>query len=212
MPRQAALFDFDGTMIKGDSIAQFVRFFWKNHRIPVFKLALILMMTLLWRLRLVRVEKVKSQVLSPLCALGEAQGEDLCLRFMKEILFPQIFPDAVRQITQHADSGHVILLVSASPLCYLRYLAELLPVTAVLGTDTDSRFRVEKNLIGEEKPRRIREWLQSNGMDIDWQASYAYGDSANDLPMLRMAGHPTLVNPKPEAILAESSWPRVDWR
>ena len=36
------------------------------------------------------------------------------------------------------------------------------------------------------------------GIEADWEASSAYGDSANDPPMLGMVGKPHLVNPKPK--------------
>ena len=44
--------------------------------------------------------------------------------------------------------------------------------------------------------------------DIDLAASYAYSDSASDLPMLRAVGHPVAVNPDPElaAVAAEQGW------
>lgn len=211
MPRQLALFDFDGTMIHGDSISNFVRFCWDNHYIPAKKLLSILMMTLIWKLGLVKVEKVKSLALSPLRSLREKDREDLCFRFVKEQLVPRIYPDAIKQMKQHDRNGHVVLIVSASPLCYLKHLAAFLPLTAILGTSTDEHFCVERNLIGEEKPRQIKEWLAANQIQVDWHNSYAYGDSENDLPMLRLVGHPLLVNPKRKALFSGDQFPRDNW-
>ena len=43
---------------------------------------------------------------------------------------------------------------------------------------------------------------------IDLDASYAYSDSESDLPMLRVVGHPVVVNPDPHLrrIAAEEGW------
>lgn len=54
---------------------------------------------------------------------------------------------------------------------------------------------IRHNLAREEKVHRIHQWLSQKDIDIDWPGSSAYGDSVNDLPMLRMVGQPFLVNP-----------------
>jgi hypothetical protein len=43
-------------------------------------------------------------------------------------------------------------------------------------------------------------------------ASYAYSDSESDLPMLRVVGHPVVVNPDPDLrrIAAEEGWEVLD--
>jgi hypothetical protein len=61
-------------------------------------------------------------------------------------------------------------------------------------------------LYGEAKATAIRQLAQERGYDLD--ASYAYSDSASDLPMLRAVGHPVVVSPdQPLATLArENGW------
>ena len=87
-----------------------------------------------------------------------------------------------------------------------------MPVAGILGTVTDDAFHVQINVVREEKPRQIRAWLEANGMEADWAASFAYGDSANDLPMLRLAGHPVLVNPKRKAARLGAGIPVERWK
>jgi phosphoserine phosphatase len=49
----------------------------------------------------------------------------------------------------------------------------------------------------------MRELAEARGLDLD--ASWAYSDSASDLPMLRAVGHPVAVNPDRElALVAEA--------
>ena len=62
-----------------------------------------------------------------------------------------------------------------------------------------------------EKVTRIRAYAEAHGIDLS--ASYAYGDSIADVPMLRSVGHPRVVNPdRPLATAArEMGWPVYHW-
>jgi hypothetical protein len=51
-------------------------------------------------------------------------------------------------------------------------------------------------MYGEGKVEAIRSFAEEH--DIDLEESYAYSDSASDLPMLRAVGHPVVVNPDDE--------------
>src|SRR5207302_4743127 len=53
-------------------------------------------------------------------------------------------------------------------------------------------------IYGEGKARAIEELAEREGIDLS--ASYAYSDSASDLPMLRLVGHPVVVNPDRELL------------
>ena len=193
--RPVALFDFDGTMISGDSISGFVRFCWEKGHTPLVRLLSILLNTLLWKTGFVTVERVKSLALSPLKEMGPDAAEALCSQFALERLLPLIYPAALARMRRHREEGHAVLLVSASPLCYLKYLKDALPVDGLIGTPTDDDYRVRVNVVREEKKRQVLQWLETQGIEPDWARSSSYGDSANDLPMLLMTGNPRLVNP-----------------
>ena len=59
---------------------------------------------------------------------------------------------------------------------------------------------------GEEKARAIEQLAEREGIDLE--QSYAYSDSASDLPMLRIVGHPVAVNPDSDLAKAarEERW------
>jgi phosphoserine phosphatase len=48
---------------------------------------------------------------------------------------------------------------------------------------------------GPAKPQRLRAYLTAQGLAVDWQASYAYGDGGTDIPLLEQVGHPQVVYP-----------------
>ena len=58
----------------------------------------------------------------------------------------------------------------------------------------------------------MRALAQREGLDLD--RCSAYSDSANDLPMLSLVGHPYAVNPDPELLeyAQEHGWPVLDFR
>jgi phosphoserine phosphatase len=49
---------------------------------------------------------------------------------------------------------------------------------------------------GDGKPVRMRQLAAEEGLSLE--DSYAYSDSASDIPMLRAVGHPVAVNPDAE--------------
>lgn len=208
---RVVLFDFDGTMIKGDSIAVFVRFCFVQGVLSFSGLLSVLIMTLLWKMGFVAVEKVKSLALSPLRRMDEASAQAFCKRFIDERLVPCIFPEALAQIRRHAKAGHIILLVSASPLCYLQYISNTLPFDGIIGTRTDGNFQVIKNVVREEKKRQILLFTEQHQIAPDWKRSFSYGDSANDLVMLHMTGYRFLINPKRNARRQGQGIPVKHW-
>jgi phosphoserine phosphatase len=53
-------------------------------------------------------------------------------------------------------------------------------------------------IYGPDKARAIERLARERGFDL--ADSYAYTDSASDLPMLRLVGHPVAVNPDRELL------------
>ena len=209
--RRLAIFDFDKTMVRGDSISDFVRFMWEKKLITFPRLLAILGSTLLWLLRLFPVEKTKSQALSPLRALDDQQIASLGQEFVEKQLVPRIFPAALKKMQEHHLNGNIVLLVSASPACYLSHIKEFLPLDAVLATTTDKQHRVLTNVRGDEKPRQVKQWLEEQHITPDWPASCAYGDSKSDLPVLTLTGNPFWVNPSKAALKAAPHLPQLLW-
>lgn len=75
-------------------------------------------------------------------------------------------------------------------------------VDAVLSTRCevggDGRYtgQVGENCKGEEKVRRIKQYLKENGFVLDMKCSSAYGDSPSDADMMALVNRAVLVNPK----------------
>jgi hypothetical protein len=105
-----------------------------------------------------------------------------------------------------------VFIVSASPEEIVAPLARYLGVDAHLATrseiDDDGRYsgRMAFYCFGPEKAVAMRAVAEAE--DIDLSASYAYSDSATDLPMLECVGHPVVVNPDRDLLRAakDNGW------
>jgi phosphoserine phosphatase len=68
------------------------------------------------------------------------------------------------------------------------------------------------SMIGEEKAKAIRRI--ASDLSLDLQQSYAYGDSAADLPMLNTVAHPVAVNPdaRVRRVAQDRGWTIEEWK
>jgi HAD superfamily hydrolase (TIGR01490 family) len=220
MSTTAAFFDLDKTVIDRASMVAFGG--------PLYKEGLISRWLLLRALygQLVylylgadeaRLARMKDSVL----ALTKGWEQDRVRRIVEETLTdvvePIVYDEALELIAHHKRSGHKVFIVSASPEEIVAPLARYLGVDAHLATrseiDDDGRYsgRMAFYCYGPEKAVAMRQVAADE--DIDLAASYAYSDSATDLPMLEAVGHPVAVNPDRELLRAakEHDWEVLDF-
>lgn len=207
-----AIFDFDGTMIRGDSIVAFVRYAIRRGKLC--PLAALPQAWNAWRglNGLISPEEGKSRALSFLGRMDQAEQAEFCRAFCREKLLPRIYPKALARLKEHAAAGEPVLLVSASPDIYMRYLPECLPIDAVMASPTDHKGRVLSNMRGQRKRDRVQAWADEQDFQVDWPNSWAYGDSAHDLPVMQLTGHPVSVNARKAMITEGAHLPQEDWR
>lgn len=109
--------------------------------------------------------------------------------------------DTLASLHAHLDDGDHVVLVSASFETYLRPLAELLGVEAVLSTRLEVVDGVATgklwgaNCRGPEKVRRLHDWLRDHHGGRSNTHVVAYGDSAGDRELLADADDAHWVTP-----------------
>ena len=98
------------------------------------------------------------------------------------------------RLTEHQQAGHCCVMVSASPDIYLKRVAQQMGFNALLCTEMaveGGRLTGQMqtpNCHGEQKVERLRAWMAERfGEPTDAVIQYAYGDTAGDKPMLRLA-------------------------
>jgi HAD superfamily hydrolase (TIGR01490 family) len=120
----------------------------------------------------------------------------------------------IRRLQSHQEQGHLVLIASGTFTPSLRLLAKRLDVHHILGTGvelTHGRYTgrvILPILKGADKASQILAYLAEHGLEIDWPASYAYGDSYSDSAMLGLVGHPVAVHPdeRLRSLAAERRW------
>lgn len=191
-----ALFDFDGTMIRGDSIVPFLSHARKRGAVGMMGYLKGCFCGGLFVLHLMDGGKAKKKALSFYQHLDDECQKSLDQSFAEQYLLPKVYKKAKDTVSEHKKNGLHTILVSASTENYMQYVYERLGFSALICTKMDEKGRVMKNCHGAEKVIRIEEYLQSQGIHPDFSVSFAYGDSRGDLPMLKLCGHPVKVNPK----------------
>jgi HAD superfamily hydrolase (TIGR01490 family) len=129
-------------------------------------------------------------------------------------ILPRIYPQMMDEVHLHQDAGRPAFIVSAASNPLVELLAEVLGFEGGIGT----RYEVAADgtltgdiegpfIYGEGKVEAMQRFAEEHEIDI--AQSWAYSDSASDLPMLRAVGNPVAVNPDQE--LAEVA-AREGWR
>lgn len=124
---------------------------------------------------------------------------------------------ALRRVREHRAAGHRTVLVTGAIRALTRPLAPLFDDVAAarLEVTADGRCTgrlAEQPLVGEARAAWLRVYAREH--DVDLSASYAYADSASDLPLLRAVGRPVAVNPDTTTLRVArvGRWPVQEWR
>ncbi len=191
-PRRVAAFDFDGTLIPGDSVLRFVLKVSGPRRFAngVVRSAIVALRTRGDR------DAAKAALLSGAMAGLEATAVTVAGADYADHLLGRLRSDGTARIRWHQTRGHEVVLVSASLTAYLAPLARRLGIDAVLATrlevDTTSGRLTGRlsgpNVRGPEKVVRLQQWL--DGADTEL---WAYGDSSGDNELLARADHGTRI-------------------
>jgi phosphatidylglycerophosphatase C len=195
-----AAFDFDGTLTNGGSV-----FPWlvavRGYR-PVLRAMAVLAPQLL-RAALsggTAADIVKEKLFTRLLGgLPVEQIDEASERFAQHHLARHLRDDARRRLEWHRRQGHYLVIVSASPECYVRPAGAQLGVDAVVAT----RLAVGggglltggyegPNCRGAEKYARLVGQLRTAGIMGAGEKQpelWAYGNSRGDLRLLTAADH-----------------------
>jgi HAD superfamily hydrolase (TIGR01490 family) len=218
----AAFFDVDNTLMRGASIYHFARGLAARKMFGPRDMAAMVWGQLSFRLRgAENADHIDAARQAALAFVAGHRVEDI-VRLGEEIyddtMADRIWAGARRLVQDHLEAGQRVWLVTATPVELANILARRLGLTGALGTVAESVDGVYTGrlvgglLHGEAKAAAIRALAEREGLDLS--RSSAYSDSANDLPMLTLVGHPVAVNPDPElrAEARERGWPVHDFR
>ncbi len=214
-PRGAAFFDLDRTLMSGSSGAQFGRAAFRSGMVTRGQM-------MRWAIDHVRyrlhgatdrdTEELVEEIRELLAGVPERSLKRMVPDLLAGIL-PRIYPQMLEEVRAHQDAGRPAFIVSAASHGVVELLANVLDMEGGIGSTyevaPDGTYTGE--LVGglnygELKIGPMRRFAVEHDIDLD--ASWAYSDSASDLPMLELVGNPVAVNPDAElaAIARERGW------
>lgn len=219
----AAFFDFDGTL--ADTDIKDCYFYFVNQTAPFSE-----RLRRWWNfyikdgpklLQLERSQKRKAMnelLYSHYAGLPAEQTKALASKCYVSLIFLNSFPEGFEKVVEHLKRGEEPVIVTGSLDFIIKPIAEELGINHTICAaleEQDGYFtgRLIGEPIGEEvKAEKIRQFAAEHSIDL--AASYAYGDSRADLPMLEAVGNPRVVNPgkKLKKITQERRWPVYQWK
>lgn len=218
----AAFFDVDNTIVRGASIFHlarglYARRFFGNRDIARFALMQV-KFVLGGSEDLHDMDSARTTALSFIDGHSVAELRAVGEEIFDELIVKRIWP-GTRALTQmHIYAGQQVWLVTATPVELADTIARRLGLTGALGTVAEIRDgRYTGRLVGEPlhglaKARAVAALAAREGLDLE--RCSAYSDSANDIPLLSLVGHPCAVNPdaKLRAHAKAHGWRIRDYR
>ena len=216
--KRLALFDLDHTLLPLDSDYQWAVFMAKSGRAGDPAEALRRNEELMDRYN--AGELTSEQAAEFMLGLLAAHPPHLLAawheEFMQKVIRPAMTQRAIELVQQHLAAGDLCAVVTATNSFVTAPIARAFGVPTLIATDPEYiAGRYTGKILGtpsfkQGKVVRVNHWLalQHQRLD-DFDASYFYSDSINDLPLLEVVTHPVVTNPS-ESLLAvaqQRDWP-----
>jgi len=221
-PRAAAFFDVDNTVMQGASIFHLARglyardfftardigrFAWQQTKFRV-----------VGREDMGNVHEARETALTFAAGHTVAELTTIGEEVFDEVMAAKVWPGTRALAQMHLDAGQRVWLVTATPVEVATVIATRLGLTGALGTVAETEDGVYTGrlvgdiLHGEAKAEAVTALARREGLDLG--ACSAYSDSANDIPMLSLVGHPCAINPdaRLRAHAREHGWRVRDYR
>ena len=221
-PTAAAFFDVDNTLMRGASIYHFARGLAARNLFTALDLLKMTWVQVAYRLRgkedSRHIDAVRQSALAFVADHKVADIIELGEQIYDETMARRIWQGTRDLALRHLAAGERVWLVTATPVELANILSSRLGLTGALGTVAETAEGVYTGrlvgglLHGEAKAAAVRALAAREGLDL--ARCSAYSDSANDLPMLQLVGHPHVVNPD-SSLLAEArqrGWPVHEFR
>ncbi|ACU69009.1 HAD-superfamily subfamily IB hydrolase, TIGR01490 [Catenulispora acidiphila DSM 44928] len=200
--RPAAFFDLDKTIIAKSSTLAFGRSFYNGgliNRRTVLRTAYAQFVYLAGGADHDQMERMRQFLSAMATGWDVEQVKEIVAETLHDLIDPLIYSEAAALIAEHKAAGRDVVIVSTSGSEVVEPIAEMLGADLAIGTrmavGEDGKYsgEIEFYAYAENKAKAIVELAAERGYDLT--RSFAYSDSATDVPMLESVGHPYAVNP-----------------
>ena len=194
---KTAIFDIDGTLLRGSSERMFWRFLFRRRRQGPRQI----LSYLLFMVRYVPIGGVHTVKKNKayLCGLDVADVEALAREFVQTELLAELHAPSVERLKRHLARGDRVILMSGTLQPIARALADHLGVAhawATLAHERDGRYTaVAPEAHPFDTGKLVLARQIAAAYEFDLAQAVAYGDSRHDLPLLHAVGEPVAVRP-----------------
>ncbi|MBW3602272.1 MAG: HAD-IB family hydrolase [Actinobacteria bacterium] len=219
MTNSAAFFDLDRTLMSGSSTYYFGKAAYREGILPLPRLVADALGSVTFKLFGASdetSEALRDRILDSVTGEAEETLRRLAPVVVGELL-ARIRPEAQALLDMHEEAGRDAYIISASPVEIVSELARALGIAGGLGTVSEIVDGCYTGRLagpfcyGEGKAQVVRELVAERGYDP--ARCYAYADSASDVPILQLVGHPVAVNPDRSlmTLAHRRGWPVVEF-
>lgn len=222
MKQNLALFDLDNTLLAGDSDYNWSLFLiseglldakthherneqfyqdYKNGNLDIYKF-------------------LEFQ-LKPLSQHSVAFLDELHLKYMDKIIRPMMTVKAQNLVNKHKAAGDLCVVITATNSFVTKPIATAYGIDHLIGTDpemVDGKYTGAVSGVPSfqaGKVTRINQWLAEHGQQLsDFETSYFYSDSHNDLPLMKLVTNPVAVDADETLTkyAKQKEWPQISLR
>jgi HAD superfamily hydrolase (TIGR01490 family) len=138
-------------------------------------------------------------------------------QYMREVITPNIRPQARALVQRHADEGDLVAIITATNHFVTAPIARAFGVPHLIAAmpEVDAHGNLTGKLAGTPtsgagKVDHMHAWLGKLGRPFDsFSRSHFYSDSHNDIPLLSVVSHPVATNPSTRLAVhaSEQGWP-----
>ena len=147
--------------------------------------------------------------------------DELHVKYMTEVIRPMMTTKAQALVDSHKAAGDICVVITATNSFVTKPIATAYGIENLIGSDpemvngeyTGGVTGVPSFQAG--KVTRINQWLAERGQTLgDFEKSYFYSDSFNDLPLMKLVTNPVAVDADDTltAYATAQGWPHISLR
>jgi HAD superfamily hydrolase (TIGR01490 family) len=218
MPRVAALFDMDRTLVKKDTARLYTRY-RRDRGEATWRDALqVGFWAIQYTLGIIDAPNVARQALAQFRGTNERTLIEATDAWFREYVLPHVVPQGREAVKRHRSEGHLVAIVTGATSYAAKPLATELKIDEVVCTELELDDRgcltgsiIEPLCYGVGKLERARRLAEIQRFDLA-DATF-YSDSITDLPLLEAVGSPQIVNPdaRLRRVAKQRGWPVHAW-
>ncbi len=186
--QKLALFDFDGTLYKYDSILSFCLFYYQKKPWRVWRVVIQVFSWFFWKLGLRDTREFKARFICFIAKDSAGEIERIATEFWNK---SSSFNPKLLTELQTCQANKVLpVVVSASPDLFILPACQNLGIKHVIATSlhvTEKGYSLGENCRGEEKIKRLRDVFPTHTIHV------AYSDNSDDFALLQLAEHGYLI-------------------